>query len=47
MDPPYEFLHDLQRDPDQLKNFAEDPEYAEILLRLRQQAAPVVNAYQR
>jgi len=33
--PPYEFLHDLQEDPDQLQNFAGDSEYAEILESLR------------
>ncbi len=46
MDPPFEFLHDLQRDPDQLKNFADDPEYAEILLRLRQRTAAAIKQYQ-
>lgn len=29
--PPFEFLHDLQTDPDQLKNFAADPAYAAAL----------------
>jgi len=28
---PYEFLHDLQKDPDQLKNLAGDPAYKDIL----------------
>ena len=27
----YEFLHDLEADPDQLVNLAADPEYGEIL----------------
>ena len=27
----YEFLHDLETDPDQLVNLAADPEYREIL----------------
>jgi arylsulfatase A-like enzyme len=30
-EPVYEFLHDLETDPDQLVNLAADPEYSEIL----------------
>ncbi len=30
-----EFLHDLINDPDQLKNLATDPEYAEVLAEMR------------
>lgn len=30
-DPPYEYLHDLQTDPDQLMNLVDHPEYQEIL----------------
>jgi len=30
-EPVYEFLHDLEKDPDQLKNYAGDPEYSAIL----------------
>ncbi len=33
--PPYEFLHDLQADPDELKNLAGDTSYAAELERLR------------
>jgi len=33
--PVFEFLHDLKTDPDQLKNFASDPAYAEVLQRMR------------
>jgi len=33
--PEGEFLHDLKEDPRQLKNLVADPEYAEILTRLR------------
>ncbi|MBT8043788.1 MAG: sulfatase [Verrucomicrobiae bacterium] len=33
--PVYEFLHDRQKDPDQLKNLVKDAEYAETLKRLR------------
>ena len=36
-DPPYEFLHDRSADPDQLKNVANDEEYAEVLRALRDQ----------
>lgn len=38
MDPPFEFLHDLKKDPDQLVNFANDPEYAPVLEKFRRQA---------
>lgn len=34
----YEFLHDLKRDPDQLRNLARDPAYAEILKRMRRRS---------
>ena len=34
-EPPYEYLHDLRKDPDQLKNLATDPDYAKALNRLR------------
>ena len=33
--PPYEFLHDLQSDPQQRKNFAGDPEKAGVLAEMR------------
>ncbi len=33
--PPYEYLHDLEKDPDQLINFVNDPEYQDILNDLR------------
>lgn len=32
--PPYEYLHDLQRDPDQLLNLAKDPAYSNTLKNL-------------
>lgn len=35
--PPYEFLHDLQTDPDELKNLAGDPEHETILQEMRSQ----------
>jgi arylsulfatase A-like enzyme len=34
-EPVCEFLHDLEADPDQLANLAEDPEYGEILAAMR------------
>ena len=34
-DPPFEFLHDLQEDPDELKNLAVDPNHADTLLIMR------------
>jgi arylsulfatase A-like enzyme len=30
-----EFLHDLRKDPDQLKNFVDDPAYADVLQKIR------------
>lgn len=36
-EPPYEFLHDLERDPEQLGNLANRPEYEKLLKRLRSQ----------
>ncbi|MFC1736442.1 sulfatase [Candidatus Hydrogenedentota bacterium] len=33
--PPFEFLHDLETDPTQLKNFACDPKYERILAEMR------------
>jgi arylsulfatase A-like enzyme len=45
----YEFLHDLQKDPDQLQNFANNPEYKEILkkmrLRLKEVSAPLGKSF--
>ena len=49
--PPFEQLFDLQADPDQLNNLAENPEYAELLLqapqslrstRCRSRASPMI-----
>jgi len=34
-DEDYEFLHDLKSDPDQLINYANDPEYKQILEEMR------------
>ncbi len=35
--PEYEFLHDLQKDPDQLINLVDDPHYQDILLEMREE----------
>ena len=37
--PVFEFLHDLQTDPDQLANLASHPDYQEELVRLRDRCA--------
>jgi len=42
--PAFEFLHDLQADPDQLKNFADDPAYAAALRDLRALCDAEMNA---
>ncbi len=33
--PVFEFLHDLQEDPDQLENFANHPTYRKVLKKMR------------
>jgi len=45
--PPYEFLHDLKRDPDQLVNFATDPEYASLLKQFRDKNEAAIRKYGR
>jgi arylsulfatase A-like enzyme len=35
-DPPYEYLHDLETDPDQLINLASNPDFKEALQGMRQ-----------
>ena len=44
--PVYEFLHDLQVDPDQLENFADDPSYQDTLIRLRQRTEAFKTQYE-
>jgi hypothetical protein len=44
---PYEYLHDLEVDPDQLKNYVEDPEYADILARMRRRCDELKDEYTR
>lgn len=46
-DPPVEFLHDLQEDPFQLRNLAEDPAQAELLKRMRARTDDYVERYRR
>jgi arylsulfatase A-like enzyme len=44
-EPAYEFLHDLQNDPDQLENYARDPAYADVLRQLRKRCDDWVSRY--
>jgi len=44
-DPNYEFLHDLENDPDELVNFAKNPEYAAILTELRLRTRSLAEKY--
>lgn len=44
--PVYEFLHDLQIDPEQLENFADDPSYQDTLIRLRQRTEAFKTQYE-
>lgn len=43
--PPYEFLHDLEKDPNQLTNFATEPEYAAKLNELRKRTDELRDSY--
>jgi len=43
--PPYEFLHDLKADPDQLKNLARDPAAAGVLRKMRKRCDELRDAY--
>lgn len=43
--PEGEFLHDLEKDPLQLKNFARDPAYAEKLAEMRRRCDKLRNQY--
>ena len=45
--PPYEFFHDLKRDPHQLVNFAKDPEYASLLKEFREKNEAAIRTYGR
>ena len=43
----YEFLHDLQEDPDELINYAQDSDYAEVLAMLRARCDELRDGYGR
>jgi choline-sulfatase len=43
--PVYEFLHDLQKAPDQLKNLAEDPQHARVLRHMRLRTDDLRDSY--
>lgn len=46
-DPPYEFLHDLEKDPYQLQNYVEDDAYASILDELRKRCDAAVQKHEQ
>lgn len=43
--PPYEFLHDLKTDPDELQNFAGDSAFASALAAMRKRCTELRDAY--
>ncbi len=43
--PPFEFLHDLEADPDQLSNLADEPQYAPILKAMRKRMHELRDSY--
>jgi hypothetical protein len=43
--PVYEFLHDLEVDPDELRNFAADTAHAETLARMRSRCDELRDRY--
>ena len=46
-DPPFEFLHDLRTDPDELQNLTRDPEYARVLDTMRTRTDKLRDGYTR
>ena len=44
-EPVYEFLHDLQSDPQQLKNVAGDPQFAKVLAKMRARCDELRDGY--
>ena len=44
-EPPCEFLHDLETDPDQRSNFAANPDYAAVLEKLRSRCNTLRDTY--
>lgn len=43
--PAYEFLHDLEEDPDQLRNFASEASYSEVLEQMRRRCDDLRDEY--
>lgn len=41
----YEFLHDLQEDPDELINYVQDPDYADVLATMRARCDELRDVY--
>ena len=41
----YEFLHDLQQDPDELINYVQDPDYADVLATMRARCDELRDVY--
>lgn len=41
----YEFLHDLREDPDELTNYAQDADHAEVLATMRARCDELRDAY--
>ncbi|MDX2445424.1 MAG: sulfatase [Bacteroidales bacterium] len=41
--PPYEYLHDLQKDPNQLENLASNPDYKDVLQKMRSECENLEN----
>lgn len=46
-EPVFEFLHDLKADPDQLVNLASNPEYKEILTRMKSRSDALKDTYEK
>jgi arylsulfatase A-like enzyme len=42
---PYEFLHDLEKDPQELTNFRDDPAFADVLSRMRRRTDELRDQY--
>lgn len=46
-DPAFEFLHDLKKDPTELKNLASDPKYKDVLEQMRARTDSYIKEYSR